>query len=1204
MRGLILCCLVALADLSLDPKKTYDYKYVGLVNFGRGLPNLAESGVRLSCKVKIFSASAQAFMLQVSDLAFEEFNGFPGKNAFHGAPKLAARISAQLAKPFMFEYAGGHVGNIQAPAGTSDAIVNIVRGILGFFQLTVKTTQRVYTVEELGLHGLCQSNYAVEENTESEMIITQVVDFSNCREKAELISGMAMAVPDQVAAEKGDSIVSTVKYAYTLKPTAAGGMITKAHALEQQHFSPFNVKGGSFKMQATAAIFHSVRDMYVKCPSSGRKELFFLGMTETAGAPTLGPMEPKGNIVYKFVHNQANLPILMQDLENPIPKLVELIKHLAQANIYQIDSATTEDVMKAIQLFRVVPFEGLDALWKQLSGNAEHRQWFLNLVVEVNDARILRFLEERFKAGDLGHTEAWQTLLLAFNHLQALPELVEMAKGFLTIPFSKSDPFVWHSVVLAYGSLVYKHCNYYTPCPVAAVQPLLDMAVDGLKRASEEDMVLALKALGNAGHLASIKTIMRFLPGVAANPVALPAHVQSAAVQSLRLIATRDPHSVQEIGMSLFLQRDIPAEVRMLAFVVIFQTKPPMALVSMLTSHLMEEKDLEVASFAYSYIKSLARSSTPDNRYLSTTCSVAVRILAPKFGRLSFHYSKAVSMDWFSDDLLMGTSMEFLMLQSQSNILPTEMMLKGKYFFIGRILQLLEFGIRPEGIKQMFGADIPGFRGDLSFNDLQAVLKAFQGWEKVPNDKPLLSFFARASGQEWFFVDLKKEFVQSLIKAFSPSAGKDSPVWEIIDNLKKGFVWHWTKPYLIAETRYFQATTLGLPIEISKYYQTVNGITANVKAAVNPPVMEHLGQLMTSEISLETDGFIGFTKDFWLFHGINTELFQCGTEFKSKSPVTVPWRFSAKVNIRDKKFELDFPPCKEPVELITLESNVYAVSRNIEDPAVAKMTPMMPVAMDNPATVKSEPQVVAPHLWHPAPKVCAESTVYGLGVCMESELRRAYYHEEYPLYYFLGYTHFALSIVPVQPIKPIEKIHVEVNAGPNTHPISARELLQTLRRLSKVNGVRDHVEAMKNLDSSSASSSTEDVQQTPRDIVTEVILESSPEAVFNVRVLAMSSSKPEGYDAAFYYTPEAHLENVQLIVSQTGEDANWKLCTDAVVHKTHALAKAHVRWGAECQSYEMSMKVATAYLPGSRPTLKAKLHWARVPEYMVEMGMR
>ena len=39
-----------------------------------------------------------------------------------------------------------------------------------------------------------------------------------------------------------------------------------------------------------------------------------------------------------------------------------------------------------------------------------------------------------------------------------------------------------------------------------------------------------------------------------------------------------------------------------------------------------------------------------------------------------------------------------------------------------------------------------------------------QGWEKLPSDKPLLTFFTRASGQEWFFADLKKEMVQSLIK--------------------------------------------------------------------------------------------------------------------------------------------------------------------------------------------------------------------------------------------------------------------------------------------------------------------------------------------------------------------------------------------------------------------------------------------------------
>ena len=54
-----------LSDLGLNPRKTYEYKYEGTVNFGLGMPNLAESGVRMTCRVKIVGASAQTFVLQV-----------------------------------------------------------------------------------------------------------------------------------------------------------------------------------------------------------------------------------------------------------------------------------------------------------------------------------------------------------------------------------------------------------------------------------------------------------------------------------------------------------------------------------------------------------------------------------------------------------------------------------------------------------------------------------------------------------------------------------------------------------------------------------------------------------------------------------------------------------------------------------------------------------------------------------------------------------------------------------------------------------------------------------------------------------------------------------------------------------------------------------------------------------------------------------
>ncbi|XP_020311040.2 vitellogenin 3, phosvitinless [Oncorhynchus kisutch] len=1198
MWGFLLCHLVALAacahisyEPGLNPKKTYEYRYEGMVNIGRGMPNLAESGVRLVCKVKIIGVSAQTFLLRVSNLNFEEFNGIPGKNAFDTSPKLTKRIAAELSKPFMFEYAKGRVGDIRTSAEISDTIVNIVRGILGFFQVTVKTTQRVYELEEFGIHGLCQSTYANEEDANSqELSVTQIVDINNCKKKAAIYRGMALAVDNKLSKERGDSVISTVRYVYTVKPTVDGGLIKKAHALERQHFSPFNVKGGNSKLQAT-------------------KELVLLSVTDTVVTPAVGPMISRGNLVYKFVKVLAQIPILMKKLDDPVPKIADMIKRLAQANIYQTDSATSEDVVVLFQLLRVTSLENHEVLWKQLSGNDEHRRWLLDTIVEVADARVLKFLKNRFNAGDVSANEAGQTLLIAFNHVAAETDLMEMAKEFLSMPFSKSHPMLWNTVVLSYGSLVYRYCTYEygRSCPVAVVQPLLDLVIDGLKRNNELDMVLALKAIGNAGHPSSIKTIRRFLPGVSATPVTLPARVLSAAVQSLRHLAVRDPHSVQDITVSLFVQRHLPTEIRMLACMILFETKPPLALVSTVTAFLLEEADMHVASFSYSLIGSIAKSSTPDNHFLSTACSVAVKILAPKFGRVSYHYSKAMHLDWFNDDFLIGTATEIFMLKNAASYIPTEIVTKGKFHFIGKILQLVELGFRADGIKELFRQNIQVFNGHLSYVDFEAIFKVLQDWKTLPGDKPLLSAYTRIFGQEFFFADLNNDLIQSVIKTVSPSAGKESPVWSMIENLQNGMSWHWTKPFLMFETRYIQATSLGLPLEISKYYNTVTTITVNAKAAISPPLTDRLGQLLTSDVSLETDGFAGFSKDQFVFHGINTDIFQCGAELKSKTVLAIPWEFSMKMNVKQKTFEIDLPACKEETKLFSVKFDVYAVSRNIEEPSRAKMTPMMPDSVEANKDIEPPKQryltsgqkIVKFDIYHPQVKVCAEANIYGADFCVEFEATRSHYIDEYPLYYFLGYTNFACTIQPVQSNKPVDKIHIEMNASPTKYPVSVRNLLDTLQKLPKY--------ATKSCHHSTSSSSSRTSHQASfkaKEASASEAWNGNSEPVFTIKVLAMSgNTNPEGYEAAAFYTPAAQMDNTQLIVSQIGAEANWKLCTDANVDKVRQeQLKMHLRWGAECQSYEMSMKTATAHLPGSRPTLKAKIHWKTVPGYMIELG--
>ena len=42
--------------------------------------------------------------------------------------------------------------------------------------------------------------------------------------------------------------------------------------------------------------------------------------------------------------------------------------------------------------------------------------------------------------------------------------------------------------------------------------------------------------------------------------------------------------------------------------------------------------------------------------------------------------------------------------------------------------------------------------------------------------------------------------------------------------------------------------------------------------------------------------------------------------------------------------------------------------------------------------------------------MCVDATIYGTEMCMEAEVKRTHYTEEYPLYYFLGFTQFALKL--------------------------------------------------------------------------------------------------------------------------------------------------------------------------------------------------
>lgn len=75
-------------------------------------------------------------------------------------------------------------------------------------------------------------------------------------------------------------------------------------------------------------------------------------------------------------------------------------------------------------------------------------------------------------------------------------------------------------------------------------QPIQDLLAVAVAKDETEDIILLLKALGNAGHPSSLKSIIKILPIHGTPAVSLPMRVHADAILALRNIAKKEPRMV------------------------------------------------------------------------------------------------------------------------------------------------------------------------------------------------------------------------------------------------------------------------------------------------------------------------------------------------------------------------------------------------------------------------------------------------------------------------------------------------------------------------------------------------------------------------------------------------------------------------------------------------------------------------------------
>ncbi|NWQ60813.1 VIT1 protein, partial [Neopipo cinnamomea] len=1081
-------------DFSENKVYTFDYESTLL----SGLPEkgLARAGIRIKSKVEISGVGPKLCLIRIHSVEAAEYNGVWPTSSFSRSLKLTQVLTGQLSNPIKFEYSNGHVGNVMAPESVSDDGLNIYRGILNVLELSIKKMQHSYTLQEAGIGGICNTTYAIQENKRANLVyVTKSKDLNSCEEKVQIVTGSANTHPCQACQKRNKNSRATATYSYKIKYTRSEAIITEADVEEIHQFAPFNeITGGNAIVQA-------------------RQKLTLTDVQKQRAEVPPKEYQTRGSLRYEFGSELLQLPVHLFKIKDVESQIEEILQDLVETASDQLPSDAPAKALKLMHLFRAANEENYESVWKQFYSRPAYRRYVLDVVPAVGSHRALRFLRRRMERQEITSWEAAQALLVALHSSTPTRDAMEEATLIVKKHCPRSSTVLGKVCHLSYATLCHKQCSSADSCS-ECLQLLHGYAGEALSKSSTEEISLALKALGNVGHPASIKHIKKFLPGYAAGASDLPLKVHATAVMALKNIGLKDPKMVQAVTLEIFLNHKIHPRVRMLAAVVLLETKPGLPIVMTLADAVLKEPSMQVASFIYSHLRALGRSTAPDLQVMASACRMAVRALSPKFDRSGYQFSKVFRFSIFKEFLMSGLAAKYLVLNNAGSLIPTMVMSQLRTHFLGRVADPLEVGITVEGLQEMFAKGYSPDRDWENDYDFKKILKTLSDWKAFSSDKPFASGYLKMFGQELFFGGLDKNTIQNALQAWYGSDEKNPSLRRIISSLQSGVGRQWTKALLSSEIRHIVPTCTGLPTETSFYYSSITKAAGNVQAQIAPSPKSdfRLTELLNANIRLRSKMSLSMAKEMTFVMGINTRTIQAGLEARTKVNAHVPVNVVATVNMKEKNIKIEIPPCKDETDIISIRSKTFAVTRNIGDLAASKMTPVllpeavpdiMKMSFDSDSASGETDNIRARQSAEDASSgdpfsfgrsssqkepfvksMCSNASTFGVQVCLERKSVHAAFIKNVPLYYLVGEHALRMSLKPVYTEAPIEKIQVTIQAGdqaptkmvrlvtfedPEAQASSRKE---AIKRLKKILGNTDDQGTRNHRGSSSSASST------------------------------------------------------------------------------------------------------------------------------------
>ncbi|NXX47124.1 VIT2 protein, partial [Tricholaema leucomelas] len=1023
-------------------KKSYLYSYEGWVLNGLQEKSLAKVGVRLSSKLEISALSENAYLLKIRAPQFEEYNGFWPKDPFTRSSKITQIISSCFSRPFKFEYSSGRVGNIYGPEDCPVTCINIVRGILNMIQITIKKSQNVYELQEAGIGGVCHTRYVIQEDKKnSRVLVTKTVDQNNCQEKVKKSVGMAYIYPCPVDMVKGRLIKGTAAFSHKLKQSDGVALITEVVSQQVYQISPLSEPTGVAVTEA-------------------RQKLTLLEVKSERGSTPDVSVQSYGGLRYQFPSELPQMPVQLIKTKNPEQRIAETLQHIVPNNQQDFHEDVPYRFLELVQLCRIANADTLESLWKQFSDKPRYRRWLLSAISATGTTEALKFIKTRIRNDDLNYLQTLLSVSFALHLVKADEQSISVAADLVTSSRIQKSAILQQVACLGYSSVVNRYCSKTSACPKEALQPIHDLADEAVNRGREDKMKLALKCIGNVGEPASIKRILKFLPLFSSSASDFPIHIQVDAIMALRKIAWKDAKAVQGYLIQILADQSLLPEVRMIACAVIFETRPALPLITTIANVAMKDSNLQVASFVYSHMKALSKSSLPYMYNISSACNIALKLLAPKLDKLSYRYSKVIHIGGYFDNYKVGAAGDVYVMNSPGTMFPSAIISKFKAYSAGSVADLVEAGIRVEGLTDVIKKQKIPFAEYPTYKKIKEIGKTLLGWKELPEETPLISAYLKLFGQELAYANINKEVLHQVVKTVLEPADRNTAIKRIVNQIRNGIAGQWTQPVWLGELRYIVPSCTGLPLEYASYTTALARAAVSVDGKITPPLSGDFkaSQLLESTVQIRSDIKPSFYVQTVATMGVNTEYFQHAVEIQGKALIKVPMKFDAKIDIKLKNIKIETNPCREETEIVVGRHKAFAVSRNIAELGVEKRTSILPG--DASSNIAEEPFKPAERASSEGfttqgpdgtPKkqvyssqedfyrgkgrkshkqdICVKLQHLGCQLCFSRKSQDASFLKNTYLHRLIGEHEAKIAFRPVQTDADIDKIQLEIQAG-------------------------------------------------------------------------------------------------------------------------------------------------------------------------------